>query len=80
MTECHFNIKKKHKLKLLPYKAIARTVLFLIPQKQGQFKENTSQMESWATLAMTTYWNRLEEKRQLRFLSRKPRVTHRNLY
>ena len=42
--------------------------------------ENPNQRGSWDTLAMTTYGNRLEEKRQLRFLSRKPRVTHRGLY
>ena len=58
-----------------------RTITFLIPQKkQGQFKENTSQMGSWDTLAMTTYWNRLEGKRQLIFLSLKTRMAHRSLY
>ena len=61
---------------------LARTIIFLIPQKkkQGQFKENSSQMGSWDTLAMTTYWNRLEEKRQLIFLSLKTGITHRSLY
>ena len=37
-------------------------------------------MGSWDTLAMTTYWNRLEEKRQLIFLSLKTRMAHRSLY
>ena len=37
-------------------------------------------MGSWDTLAMTTYWNRLEGKRQLIFLSLKTRMAHRSLY